>query len=91
MLDAQGGRCAICGRGGRVRHLSVDHDHMIEKIWGEMLVRGLLCSRCNSAIGKFEWADEVLERAVQYMQRILLARQQCKDYIDSPQTATGLS
>lgn len=45
----QGGGCAICkatvGEAKRGRALYVDHDHTS----GE--VRGLLCGRCNTAIG----------------------------------------
>jgi hypothetical protein len=74
MLDAQGGVCLICHRGGKIRHLSVDHDHTIAKMTGKVVVRGLICSRCNSALGKFEWADDVLERAIAYMKNILKLR-----------------
>lgn len=46
---AQGGGCAICkatvGEVKRNRALFVDHDHTTGTI------RGLLCGRCNSAIG----------------------------------------
>lgn len=48
MLYDQGGGCAICGStigNGRHKNLFVDHDH------GTGIVRGLLCGRCNSAIG----------------------------------------
>jgi hypothetical protein len=37
--------CAICGCTNGARRLSVDHDHETGK------VRGLLCNKCNSAIG----------------------------------------
>jgi Recombination endonuclease VII len=43
MFERQGGACAICKRTGLT--LCVDHCHLT----GE--VRGLLCIRCNSAIG----------------------------------------
>lgn len=54
LYEAQGGCCAICGRpenakqNGRPVRLSVDHDH------DSGIVRGLLCRRCNSAVGTLE-------------------------------------
>ncbi len=51
LFRAQGGRCASCRREetrrirGRISNLCVDHDHDT----GD--VRGLLCSRCNVAVG----------------------------------------
>lgn len=49
LLENQGGRCAICGTDepeGRSRtYFHVDHDH------DTGAVRGLLCSRCNTALG----------------------------------------
>lgn len=55
MLTEQNGVCAICckketykNRYGTVRELSVDHNHTTGK------VRGLLCARCNAAIGMLE-------------------------------------
>ena len=68
MLDAQGGVCAICkkpetakGNHGTARELAVDHCHDTGK------VRGLLCSQCNTAIGKLTLADGTLESASQYL------------------------
>lgn len=43
MVEEQEGRCKICGDAHK--KLNVDHDHKT----GE--VRGLLCPRCNSALG----------------------------------------
>jgi len=48
MLEAQGGCCAACGAypgTKRTKRLFVDHDHATG------LVRGLLCQKCNHAIG----------------------------------------
>lgn len=47
MVAAQDGRCAICHAIPNYR-LFVDHDHDTGK------VRGLLCSKCNGALGWFE-------------------------------------
>ena len=76
ILDAQGGKCFICRKGGVVKHLSIDHDHAIERELGEVWVRGLLCARCNSGLGRFEWSNEVLERLVAYVETILAKRHQ---------------
>lgn len=68
MLSKQDGRCAICrkpetalGRGGKPKRISVDHCHATG------LVRGLLCHRCNSGIGKFLENIETLEAAIDYL------------------------
>ena len=69
MEKAQGGGCAICGRQerrtrrGRLARLAVDHDHET----GE--VRGLLCARCNAAIGLFDDELQILENAVEYLRK----------------------
>lgn len=47
ILAAQAGHCAVCDAttGEGKRRLFVDHDHKTNR------VRGLLCHRCNSALG----------------------------------------
>ena len=53
LLRSQGGACAICGAakaGGHTDTLQVDHDHLTGRI------RGLLCFRCNRALGVIESA-----------------------------------
>lgn len=65
LLVAQGYRCAICGteRGnGRGHRLNVDHDH------GTGMIRGLLCSKCNSAIGYFADSPKRLRKAAAYLE-----------------------
>lgn len=62
LMMAQGGVCAICGRtnpSGRALH--VDHDHVTGR------VRGLLCVRCNVALGRFGDSAEMLIRAAEYL------------------------
>ena len=68
-LIGQGGVCAICKlpeisvdkRTGNLRNLAVDHCHTTGK------VRGLLCSNCNMAIGKFKDSILLIETAVSYL------------------------
>lgn len=68
MLEAQDGRCAICGslptgsaRSGRSR-LVVDHDHKTAR------VRGLLCQGCNTGLGGFYDSIEVVQSAIAYLE-----------------------
>lgn len=80
LLAAQGGRCAICRtddpRGNRVKTWSVDHDHACCP--GPMscgkCVRGLLCNRCNRAIGLLRDDPAVIESAAAYLRRYSEAR-----------------
>src|SRR5262245_20190249 len=60
MFERQGGACAICQRTGLT--LCVDHCHLT----GE--VRGLLCIRCNSAIGFCSDDPALLQAAAAYLQ-----------------------
>ena len=67
MIAKQGNRCAICQemetatRLGKVRALSVDHNHQTG------MVRGLLCSDCNTGIGKLKENRKTLLSAVKYL------------------------
>lgn len=69
LFVAQNGLCAICGqperdtRNGKVKWLAVDHDHADDHI------RGLLCSSCNTGLGKFGDSIECLEAALAYLRR----------------------
>lgn len=65
MLEAQGGRCAICRTdtpGGRDNRWHVDHCHATGK------VRGLLCNGCNIGLGHFKDDPERLLAAVAYLE-----------------------
>ena len=71
LLDAQGHVCAICGREepgahgrtGKKFRLSVDHCHDTGRI------RGLLCQRCNRAIGLLGDDPVTLRKAITYLLR----------------------
>ena len=64
-LQEQGGKCAVCGCVGvpsaTKRFWHVDHDHAT----GE--VRGILCPRCNRALGLFKDDVSVLMAAIRYL------------------------
>jgi uncharacterized protein YtpQ (UPF0354 family) len=65
----QKGRCKLCGRKIRKQSINslrsktamVDHNHVTGKI------RGLLCCRCNLAIGLFDDNSSLLKKAAKYV------------------------
>lgn len=62
LYTQQNNVCKICKRPCATgRELSVDHCHKTGK------VRGLLCSKCNSALGGFEDNIEVILVAIEYL------------------------
>jgi hypothetical protein len=69
MLEEQGELCAICGRketatrNGKVKRLSIDHDHRTRR------VRGLLCQSCNTAIGLFKDNLIIILHAARYIEQ----------------------
>lgn len=62
MAKSQGNVCAICeGTQLDSRGLAVDHCHKTGR------VRGLLCNRCNRAIGMLDDDYKLLEKAMTYL------------------------
>ncbi len=61
MLAEQDGGCAICGRKPGKISLHIDHDHETDRI------RGLLCFRCNNALGDFGDNGDWLVAAANYL------------------------
>jgi len=57
-------KCAICDteKSSEGRDFHVDHCHTTGK------VRGLLCSRCNTALGSFKDSIDTLKRAIKYLE-----------------------
>lgn len=53
--------CAICLRPDNGIRLAVDHNHTTGK------VRGLLCKRCNKALGGFRDDPSLISRAAEYL------------------------
>lgn len=63
MEIVQGGRCGICRRdkpGGRGRW-HIDHCHRTGR------VRKLLCTHCNTGLGRFYDDPDLLQRAIDYL------------------------
>lgn len=66
LLLFQGGRCATCPAtlaDSTTRNLHVDHDHVTG------LIRGLLCSHCNRALGNVKDDADRLLRLAGYLLR----------------------
>jgi hypothetical protein len=62
MLVKQNGVCAICeGVNPNGRELSLDHDHSTGK------ARGILCNRCNLALGKVKDNTKLLKAMIRYL------------------------
>ena len=64
LLARQGGRCGCCGtEEPEYRGWQVDHCHVTGRI------RGILCSACNTGIGKLGDDEEGLLRALAYIRQ----------------------
>ena len=67
MFEIQGGACLICGcpetasRNGKTKNLAVDHNHITGKI------RGLLCQKCNQALGLLSENPVVIKSLLEYI------------------------
>lgn len=63
-LEQQNGVCEICKKENINKdRLSVDHDHTTGKI------RGLLCYKCNRALGYFNEDKELFLQAIKYLDK----------------------
>jgi hypothetical protein len=63
LLESQDGRCGGCGEDFDDATPHVDHDHVTG------VVRGLLCSPCNKALGMALESPERLQGLVRYLRR----------------------
>jgi hypothetical protein len=68
MAEAQGQVCKICKQPETDKYgmLHVDHDHATNT------VRGLLCTQCNTGLGKFRDDPELLRSAIAYLEAATL-------------------
>lgn len=65
MFFEQDGRCLGCGKSQDhfQRRLAVDHDHKTGK------VRGLLCTKCNRAVGCSDDNPQILRQLANYLEK----------------------
>ncbi len=71
LIKKQKGKCEICKKpevkinkaSGEMKPLCLDHNHKTGK------VRGLLCSKCNYALGFYSDSPSLLEKAAEYLRR----------------------
>ena len=63
LFESQHGGCAICNTPPTLKRLAVDHDHTTGYL------RGLLCSRCNLGIGRFEDNTTLFRNAILYLEQ----------------------
>jgi hypothetical protein len=61
LLDSQDSKCGICGVLIDDDTAKLDHEHETGRI------RGLLCTKCNTGLGKLGDSIEGLERALAYL------------------------
>lgn len=67
MLEKQKGYCAICkGRMSGLKNICIDHCHQ------RGVIRGLLCNKCNRAIGLLKEDTQVLYSAIRYLKSSVL-------------------
>ena len=72
ILEAQNGGCAICGStkpGGNNIRFHIDHDHgCCAGAWScGACVRGLLCNKCNLAVGLLRDSPGLFQRPAEYL------------------------
>jgi len=61
MMEEQKGCCKICGKPQTGRKLYIDHCHTTLK------VRGLLCVKCNAALGMVNDDIRILWKCIRYL------------------------
>lgn len=67
MYVSQSGKCKICHSPIKKegKHTHIDHNHKTGR------VRGLLCSNCNTGLGKFKDKVSNLQSAIEYLREDL--------------------
>ena len=67
LFESQRGLCAICGRASLRLQVDHDHRHCAGSTGCRLCVRGALCGRCNTALGRF--GDHLIPQVIAYLSR----------------------
>lgn len=73
LMNEQGGKCRICGTDiigtdSKGKTLAcIDHNHVIERLIGKKVARGLLCGPCNKKLGLIEKRGPPMESFLEYL------------------------
>lgn len=83
IVESINNKCQICGKTpspSSVRHnkLSVDHDHVTGQL------RGLICHKCNVALGLFCEDVDILNNAIQYLNKYNKNKENMPDNQEEP-------
>lgn len=62
IVKKQNGKCPICKRKDN-KNLSIDHDHFTGKL------RGVICNRCNMALGNVQDSPKILKALINYLEK----------------------
>lgn len=58
----QDNQCALCKKDfALIKKSTTDHDHKTN------MIRGILCSKCNTSLGGFSDSVEMLQKAIEYI------------------------
>ena len=63
LFKSQNGLCAICGELETRKALAVDHNHKTK------IIRGLLCGRCNPAVGYLKDDPNLARKLAEYLEK----------------------
>lgn len=63
MHQKQDGKCDICKKNLKDKSTHIDHNHKSGK------VRGLLCNKCNQAIGLMHESKSIIKNSLAYLEK----------------------
>lgn len=69
LISQRNGKCDLCRRPFGPKGPCIDHCH------NHLHVRGILCTRCNVALGMFDHSEKILGLAIKYLSREVLFNQ----------------